>query len=252
MNKRSGIISMAAAAGAVLAAGTAASAATVNTTANARTIPLEAASMIIEYNSSAEDIGVQFFLDSDGWHKVQIFDPSGIEIFNASAGGSVLRQGGGTELFVESVEPEVGELPIKRFLKRFPAGVYRFRARDNDGNLLVGSDRFTHDIPAGPNLITPVPAAGAECARRVPLPVLIAWDVVTSSIDGRPLDIVGYEVIVENEVDVNFDVKFPANILEMTVPDGLLEPGSDYIFEVLAVEKSGNQTITEGCFKTAQ
>ena len=177
--------------------------------------------MIIEYNSSAEDIGVQFFLDSDGWHKVQIFDPSGIEIFNENAGGSVLRQGGGTELFVESVEPEVGELPIKRFLKRFPAGVDRFRARDNDGNLLVGSDRFTHDT-------------------------------VTSSIDGRPLDIVGYEVIVENEVDVNFDVKFPANILEMTVPDGLLEPGSDYIFEVLAVEKSGNQTITDGCFKTAQ
>ena len=251
MNRPRGIFCKAAAAGFALAATTDTSAATVSAATNARTIPLEASSMIIEYNSSAEDIGIQFFLDSDGWRKVRIFDPKGVEIFNANAGGSVLRQGGGTELFLESVEPEIGELPIKRFLERFPAGVYRFRANDNDGNLLVGSDRFTHNIPAGPNLITPVPVGDAECARRVPLPVLIAWDAVTTSIEGTPLDIVGYEVIVEND-DVNFDVKFPADVLELTVPDGLLEPGTDYIFEVLAIEKSGNQTITEGCFRTAR
>jgi hypothetical protein len=250
MNKHSRIVCIAGAASAALASVTAAAATVVSAATNAKTIPLEAASMIIEYNSSAEDIGIQFFLDSDGWRKVQIFDPNGVEIFNADTGGSILRQGGGTELFLESVEPEIGELPIRRFLRRFPEGAYRFRARDNDGHLLVGSDRFTHDIPAGPVLITPVPVGDAECARRVPLPVLIAWDAVTTSIDSLALDIVGYGVIVEND-DVNFDVKFPADVLEMTVPNGLLEPGTDYLFEVLAIEESGNQTITEGCFRTA-
>ena len=209
--------------------------------------------MIIEYNASAEDIGVQFFLDSDGWRKVQIFDPTGVEIFSAASAGRLTRQGGGTELFLESVEPETAELPINRFFNRFPEGTYKFRAVDNDGNLLKGSAEFTHDIPAGPVLITPVPASGAECARRVPLPVVIAWEPVTTSIKNLPIDIKGYELIVESEVvPLNFDVKFPADVLQLTVPDGLLKPATDYIFEVLAVEEGGNQTITEGCFRTAR
>jgi hypothetical protein len=39
----------------------------------ARVLPLEASTMIIEYNASAKDIGVQFFLDSEGWRTVRIF-----------------------------------------------------------------------------------------------------------------------------------------------------------------------------------
>ena len=97
-----------------------------------------------------------------------------------------------------------------------------------------------------------MPASGADCARRVPLPVVIAWEPVTTSISGLPLDIKGYELIVENDKDLNFDVKFPAGIHELTVPNGLLKPATDYIFEVLAVEEGGNQTITEGCFRTAR
>jgi hypothetical protein len=50
-----------------------------------KSIPLEAATMIIEYNSSAEDIGVQFFLDSEGWREISIFDPNGQEIFDAES-----------------------------------------------------------------------------------------------------------------------------------------------------------------------
>ena len=219
----------------------------------AKVIPLEASTMIIEYNASAEDIGVQFFLDSDGWREVEIFDPSGAEIFSAETEGRLTRQGGGTELFLESVEPPTDEVPIARFFKRFPEGTYRFRARDNAGNLLRGSAEFTHDIPAGPVLITPVPAVGADCARRVPMPVTIAWEPVTTSIANLPIEIKGYEVIVESEeLPLNFDVKFPADVLQLTVPDGLLKPATDYIFEVLAVEEGGNQTITEGCFRTAR
>lgn len=65
-----------------------------------------------------------------------------------------------------------------------------------------------------------------------------------------PIEIVGDEVIVEN-VDMNFDVKFRADVLELTVPNGLLQPGTEYIFDVLAIEESCNQTITEGFFTTA-
>lgn len=51
---------------------------------------------------------------------------------------------------------------------------------------------------------------------------------------------------------LNFDVKFPAQTgTQLTVSPELLRPGTDYIGEVLAVERGGNQTITEFCFTTA-
>ena len=246
-----GINRCAAAIGVVLLAATMAPSTAAPIASRAKVIPLKASTMIIEYNASAEDIGIQFFLDSDGWRTVEIFDPKGVEIFSADTEGSLTRQGGGTELFLESVEPSIDVLPFDKFFRRFPEGVYKFRARDNAGNLLRGNPEFTHDIPAGPELITPVGVNGAECATGVPLPVLIAWEPVMTTVSGLPLDIVGYEVIVEND-DVNFDVKFPSDVLELTVPDGLLQPDTDYIFEVLAVAEGGNQTITEGCFKTAR
>jgi hypothetical protein len=217
-----------------------------------KNIPLSASTMIIEYNASAEDIGVQFFLDSEGWREIEIFDPNGREIFGAETEGRLTRQGGGTELFLESVEPPLADLPIATFLRRFPEGIYKFRGRDNDGNQLTGQAKFTHDIPAGPKVLMPAPAAGAECAENVPTRgAVVAWNPVTQSISGDPLEIVRYEVIVEND-DLNFDVKFPAETGTMlTVSLELLQPGTEYIGEVLSIEKGGNQTITEFCFTTA-
>lgn len=98
----------------------------------------------------------------------------------------------------------------------------------------------------------PVPAPGAERAENIPARgAVIAWNPVTHSIFGDPLKIVRYEVIVEND-DLNFDVKFPAQTGTMlSVSLELLQPGTDYIGEVLAIDESGNQTITEFCFTTA-
>ena len=43
-----------------------------------------------------------------------------------------------------------------------------------------------------------------------------------------------------------FDVDLARNETSLTVPKQYLEPGRMYEFEVLATEKGGNQTITEG------
>jgi hypothetical protein len=193
--------------------------------AGGRTVPLEDATMIIEYNASAEDIGIQFFLDSEGWREIEIFDPSGREVFSAETGGSLTRQGGGTELFLESVEPPTADLPINRFLRRFPEGTYRFRGLDNAGNRLVGEAEFSHDIPVGPQILLPRPARGAECAENVPArAAVVAWNPVRESIDGEQIEVVRYEVIIENEDDgLNFDVKLPATVgTRLSVPVQLL------------------------------
>ena len=216
----------------------------------ARVLPLKAARLIIEYNASAEDIGVQAFLDSEGWREVEILDPRGAVVFEAEAAGRLLQQGGGTELFIESVEPGLDELPIDEFLRRFPVGEYRFRGRSPEGDRLGATATFSHAIPDGPVVVAPT-SPGGGCGVDVPLPVLIDWDPVSTGIDGAPLQIDRYEVIVENH-GVTFDIIAPAAAgTEVTVPMQNLEPGTDYIFEVLAIEKGGNQTITEGCFTTA-
>ncbi len=208
-------------------------------------IAFKEARLIIEFNSSAEDIGVQFFLDSEGWKSVGIFSPNGQQIFEAEASGKLLRQGGGTELFVESEEPPLSELPLDVFLRRFPEGTYRFAGRAPDGTKLFGEAEFSHDIPAGPEVLMPPAQGEDECTENVALPLTVAWNEVTTSIDDEPIDIEEYEVIVGD----GFDIRTTGTMV--TVPDGLLEPGTSYTFEVLAVADNGNQTISEGCFVTA-
>jgi hypothetical protein len=210
-------------------------------------VPFEATRLIIEFNSTDEDIGVQFFLDVDSWRVVRILNPRGQQIFKASAKENLLRQGGGTEMFLESSEPTLDELSLEEFFELFPEGTYRFIGRTPDGERLEGTAEFTHNIPAGPEIVIPTAGANDECAQDVPIPVVIAWNDVTTSIEGKPLEIAEYEVIVGENV---FDVRLEGTMV--TVPSELLKPGTEYAFEVLAIEKGGNQTITETCLVTAE
>ena len=118
---------------------------------------------------------------------------------------------------------------------------------------MTGETEFSHDIPAGPEIVLPVVSEDA-CAENVPIPVVIDWNDVTTDINGDPIDIEAYEVIVGGEEgdNVNFDVIMSADLgTTLTVPAELLEPGTEYEFEVLAIAENGNQTITETCFVTA-
>ena len=80
--------------------------------------------------------------------------------------------------------------------------------------------------------------------------LVISWNPVTGPPDGfpdLPITIVGYQVIVGS-----FQVTIPAATtpLQVTVPPEFVAslPGGENLFEVLAIEAGGNQTITEGSF----
>jgi len=211
----------------------------------------ESSTMIIEFNSTDGDVGVQFFFDAEEWTSMKVVDPTGTEIYSSDASGRLARLGGGSELFLESAEPLISDVPFVEFFQRFPAGVYRFTGKTAAGRNIAGTAQFTHRIPAGPEIVAPVPQPGEECARNVAMPVDIAWNPVTLSYFGEPIDIKGYEVIIEAE-DATFDVHIPASAGTMvTVTPETLHPGTRYDFEVLAIETGGNQTITSGCFRTA-
>ena len=202
-----------------------------------------AARIIIEFNSTDQDVGVQVFLDGQPWRKVQLTSPDG-RILDITGTGNLSRLGL-TELFFESEEPSLEDVSLDEFLTLFPEGDYELKGETADGNEIVGTARLTHRIPAGPKIVTPGKGSAVD-----PDDAVISWNPVT---EPEGIDIVGYQVIVErDQPHRTFDADLPAAITSVLVPPQFLEPGTAYKMEVLAIDASGNQTITENSFRTAE
>ena len=203
-------------------------------------LELEISRIYWEYNSSANDLGVHVSLDGEDWRKLKIINPAGRTIFEVEGRGPY-RMLGLTELFFEGAEPNLDDFPLENLLARFPEGTYRFTGRTVDGDAIAGTGQFTHAIPAGPTNV--VAALNGNS-------LVISWNPVTGPPDGfpdLPITVVGYQVIVGS-----FQVTIPATTtpLQVTVPPEFVAslPGGENLFEVLAIEAGGNQTITEGSF----
>ena len=163
-----------------------------------------------------------------------------------------MRRQGLTELFFESSEPSLRDVPLTEFLARFPQGTYGFEGVTVDGIELEGTAALSHVIPAGPEIVSPVSENG-EPPFEDPDRLVIEWKRVTQTIDGsQSLEIVGYQVIVEQLDPLRiFSIDLPASATSVRVPPGfLVQPDTLHKFEVLAIERGGNQTITEGEFLT--
>ena len=212
-------------------------------------IPLKDARMKIELNATDRDVGIQLFIDADPWRRMDVFDPNGATVFSAITSGRVGLQGG-TELFLESAEPNFNQLSLAAFLNRFPAGDYRIQGEGLAGEILLGSARFSHNIPQGPQLLSP--GEGAEVDQNN---TVVRWNSVPAP-NGSP--IVGYQVLVVKPNSglaalpkIILDVMMPATATSMAIPGGFLLAGSEYEWEVLAIESGGNQTLSVGHFETA-
>jgi hypothetical protein len=226
-----------------------------------RSTEIATAKLIIEFNATDDDIGVHGAFDDDGWKRLCVFDPSGRPILHVGPRGQLLdlTMAG---IFFESREPPASEFSFADLQAAFPEGEYTVRGESFDGTTLVGSATFTHDVPAAPAIIAPALAEDPKGTRRSPVPLdglLIDWDQVTETVDGGPVSITGYEVIVTKEEHDDahgfsrpiYDVHVPADVDRLPVPREFLEPNTVYELEVLALEVSGNQTISVGFFETA-
>ena len=209
------------------------------------------ARIIIEFNETAQDVGVQVFLDGEPWKTVSVFSPKGTKILNILGQRSLSKQGL-TELFFESSEPSLANLPLEQFFARFPAGEYEFEGVTVEGKAIEGEAILTHVIPEGPSIITP--ASTTDDPPVVdPANFVIAWEPVTETITvSEDLQIAGYQVIVEQvEPRRVYSVDLPASTHSVMVPpEFFAQRDTLHKFEVLAIESGGNQTITEGEFVT--
>jgi hypothetical protein len=205
--------------------------------AAAKPIKIEDATMIIELNSTDGDAGLQAFLDGEPWRSMRISAPDGRKLVEVNNKGR-LKNFGLTELFTESNEPPFDELPLKKFLRRFPEGKYRFSGKTIGGRRLVGKAKLSHDIPDGPKIISPT--EGSEIPRDG---AVATWEPVP---DGGGVEISGYRAIVEREDPLRvFEVELPASVTSVTIPPEYLQPGAKHKIEVQAIDRSGNQTISE-------
>ena len=216
----------------------------------------------IEFNFSDQDLGVRGFVDGEPWKEVEIENPKGRTIAEVEAKKSMAKQGF-AELFFESGEPPLNEVSIKKFLRRFPEGTYEFEGETIEGDEIEGESDFTWVIPCGPENLQ---ATGENTSMN---PIVITWDFVTQVVDLKSkfnnvecensddLEIIGYRVEAEWEEVLNpgtedeeevvhtFGVDLKADQNSVTVPPEFIPSGQEYQYEVLVVEASGNQTITE-------
>ncbi len=195
-------------------------------------------------------------MDSEGWRQLVFTNPAG-EVILDFQGNESLGNLGLTELFFETVEPENAEVPIADMLAMMPEGDYTITGASmqngEDGGTTTGIALFTHTIPAGPELLTP-----AEDAVVSPDGLVASWSPVTEDIDGNPVNIIAYQLIVEADVaphptrigSIGLSVYVPATVTSVEIPSELLEPDTEYEWEVLAIEESGNQTLSSSAFTT--
>ncbi len=218
-------------------------------------VPLKDAKLNIEHNATDSDTGFQGFIDSEGWKSLDVRGPDGTVL--SFAGRGDLAKLGLTELFFETVEPANADVPIDEMLANLPAGDYEISGptMENGESLgkTAGTAWLTHNIPAGAELISPAARA------TVPTNGLVArWGAVTETINGGSVNIIAYQLIIEKDAPphahmigkIGLSMYLPSSVTSIAVPNGFLEPGTGYKWEVLAIEESGNQTLSSGEFQT--
>lgn len=218
-------------------------------------VPLKEAKLNIEHNATDGDTGFQGFVDGEGWEKLVLKGPDG-EILSIQGRGKV-GELGLTEWFFETVEPDNEDTPIGEILSKLPEGEYTFEGtvmeNGEKGGQTIAKAWLSHAIPEGPTLMAPAENAEVSAGK-----LAVSWSPVTKSVEGEDVRIVSYQLIIEKDEEPHrhmigkrgLSMYLPATVTEIEVPEGFLEPATPYRWEVLAIEESGNQTVSSSAFRT--
>jgi hypothetical protein len=223
------------------------------------------ASIILETNATDCDTGLQLFFTGDAWKRFIVEDPDGGRMLDITPLGP-LRRLGLIEQFNETNEPVMEELvsafpelecgepesTLEELFELFPEGTYRFRVTTSEGDPIESEATLSHVIPAPPAIVAPEEGSVLDASS----PVVIEWERVDEPIlpGLGDVEIVGFQVVVEREDPaplVVFTADLSADTTAARVPPQFLQPGASYKFEVLQIDVSGNQTIAESGFETA-
>ena len=193
--------------------------------------PFEDAELFFELNTTDNDLGLQLFVDNEGWRRLRVLDPRRHDMLLITAAGRLGRLGI-TELRFESEEPEPQEV-----LELFPPGEYRFRGRTVEGAELASNVTLSHDLPPAPTFS---PSGGEQVDRER---AVVEWHAPGAE---------KVEIIIENdELEHVLDVTLSNTGRRLRIPPQFLTPGQEYKIEVLSIAENGNRTIAESTFEVA-
>ncbi len=227
----------------------------------AEALEFAAADIFYELNATDRDLGVHVALDAESWRDLRIEGPAGRTIIKVEPEGH-LKEIGLTELSFEGEEPSLDEVPFARLRSLFPEGDYVFLARTTDSQELRSTDPLTAELPCPVTVVSP-----AEEQAVPPEGVVVGWQPAPGIFDpdtkkcdtGGEVGLVGYQVIVlveiaDEELRREFLVDLPPGATRVPVPVAFVEEGArlegtEFTLEVLAVEDSGNKTITLRSFQ---
>jgi hypothetical protein len=205
------------------------------------------ADIFFELNATDRDVGVHVALDAQSWRQVGIDGPNGRTIDITPRGS--LAVVGLTELFFEGEEPSLDEVPFSQFLLLVPQGIYVFTGVTTGGQVLRSSDKLTTALPCPVALDEP--EADDQGLVIVWQPAPGTFNPDTENCDSqRPVQLVAYELVVE-VVDRQgglarvLSMDLPPDATRARVPAEFLEGAQALKVELLAIESSGNRTITE-------
>ncbi len=229
--------------------------------------PFKITNIHFESNASACDMGIQISFDTGGVSEGWVKDPNGQVVFQFGAVGGPEVTHNITEGFQERVEPQIVDLEralgcerdleepeifLTELLSAWPEGKYIFGGQNADTNFR-GFANLSHKVAAGPEILAP------EDGDVVPTDehLLIRWKKVTEPIipELGPVEVVGYHVLLADitnpepppgKTKTQFDADVPRSATSFLVAKQFLRPNRIYELEILATEKGGNQTITEG------
>ena len=206
-------------------------------------VELDDAAVFIEWNSTDTDFGIQFFWDGPGWERMKVKNERGKTVLSVKTSKNVKAQSL-TEAMFESREPPAAELSMEQFLDRFPEGTYEFIGKGFDGSKLVGDADFEHTL-AEPTTILSPQGGTVQSADGF----LISFTEVTRDLDGDPVTIESYTVVLEptgEEPATELEIVVPPGQTSFFVPGELITPDMTYKVEIIVQEEeSGNRTITE-------
>lgn len=241
----SGLVALVAVSGAVVAAAGAGSsdrAPGKATAAKKKAKKYEDSELFIEIHGTDGDAGLHMDVGGDAWRRLHVTNPKNKRILDVRA-KSKLGEHGLAGVMIESSEPAFDELPFARFKRRFPEGKYRFKGKTIEGRTMKGTDRLSHDVPK-----TPVVTSPADGGNVDPGGFVFRWEPATD----KKVEIVRYQLTVSDEDHPNGEVVIEVGpgVTSATIDGEYLVPGTQYAAELIALERSGNQTILALEFKT--
>lgn len=142
-------------------------------------------------------------------------------------------------LFGESDEPRIipeasivrKRGPGRSRLAKLPAGNYTITGpsmqNGESGGQTSGTAWLTHTIPAGPELLTPAKGASVPADQ-----LTVSWKPVTETIDGKSLNLIAYQVIVQKDELVHpkrigklgVSMYLPPTVTSVKIPKEILDP----------------------------